>query len=182
MDKQQNITRGYSPESIMEYLQSVNKVIHQIYGVQYAIDLIKSAKRVYVFGNGGSAATSSHFVVDLQKMANVKAYCLNDNIPSITAYANDVSYETIFSHQVDRLVTKNDAVIGISCSGNSENVIQGILVAKSKGALTIGITGYGGGELGTVVDFHLNVPINNMQICEDCHLIITHLISYFYDK
>ena len=141
------------------------------------VDAIKCAKRVYIFGNGGSSATASHFVVDLQKMKGVRAFCLNDNVPSITAYANDVNYSSIFSEQVEVLVTKNDLVIGISGSGESENVIRGILRAKELEAYTVGITGYKGGELGTIVDLHINVPVDNMQIAEDIHLAIVHIVT-----
>ena len=163
---------------MIEYIQTLKKTLDKLDEqkiVEIAIK-IKQANHVYIFGNGGSSATSTHFVVDLVKACNIRAFCLNDNIPSITAFANDVVYASIFAEQVKRLVSKYDLVIGISGSGNSENVIQGVLAAKELKAYTVGLTGYDGGELGTIVDFHLNVPVNDMQIAEDIHLILTHII------
>src|SRR4030042_1588490 len=157
------------------------KVSTMKHNIMELVTRLNKAYSIYVFGNGGSAATASHFVVDLCKMNNLYAFCLNDNIPSLTAYANDLGYESVFSEQIRRLATKEDVVIGISVSGNSQNVIHGILAAKEMGVFTVGLTGYKGGELGTIVDFHINVPVDNMQIAEDIHLILTHIVcSYLY--
>lgn len=140
------------------------------------VKMIRDAKRVYVFGNGGSAATASHFAVDLAKGCDVEAICLNDNVSVLTAYGNDVNYESIFSFQLCNLIYANDLVIAFSCSGNSKNIIEAIRKVKSFNIKTIAITGFDGGKAGEIADLHVNVPVNDMQIAEDIHLIITHLI------
>lgn len=139
--------------------------------------LLKSCKgTIFVFGNGGSASTASHFTQDMSKCLDYKFICLNDNTPSLTAYANDVDYASVFKLQLSKLIKPGDLVIGISCSGNSENVINAIIYAKHFGYLTIGFTGFGGGLLMEVADYDIHVPSNDMQVCEDIHLIITHII------
>jgi len=139
--------------------------------------LIDSCKsNIFVFGNGGSSSTASHFAQDMNKMLDKRFICLNDNVPSILAYANDVNFDSIFKLQLSKLVGAGDLVIGISCSGNSRNVIEAIRYAKHFGYMTIGFTGFEGGQLQRIVDHYINVPVNDMQICEDCHLILIHTI------
>ena len=101
---------------------------------------------------------------------------LTDNLPLITAWANDTQYEDIFAEQLAHFVSSGDLVIGISGSGKSKNVLNAIKLAKECGALTVGLTGFDGGEMKDMVDYCLIVPSTNMQQIEDCHLIITHLI------
>lgn len=145
--------------------------------IQKVSTLIASCKgNIFVFGNGGSASTASHFTQDMNKCLDYKFICLNDNVPSILAYANDVNFESIFKLQFSKLAEPGSLVIGISCSGNSKNVIDAIIYAKHYGYMTVGFTGMGGGELGTLVDHCIRVPSNDMQVCEDVHLIITHII------
>jgi len=145
--------------------------------IQKAATLINSCKgNIFVFGNGGSAATASHFAQDMNKMLYHRFICLNDNIPSLTAYANDVNYESVFKLQLLRLIKPDDMVIGISCSGNSRNVASAVLYAKQLGYLTIGFTGFDGGYVKELADHNVHVPSDDMQICEDCHMIIIHAI------
>jgi len=131
---------------------------------------------VYVFGNGGSATTASHFAQDMNKTLSYRFVCLNDNIPSLLAYGNDVGFESIFKLQLEKLIGAGDLVIGISCSGNSENVLSALEYANMIGCPTIGFAGYDGGKLKYFTDYCLHVPSFDMQICEDCHLILTHII------
>jgi D-sedoheptulose 7-phosphate isomerase len=131
---------------------------------------------VFVFGNGGSATTASHFAQDMNKMLDYKFICLNDNVASVLAYGNDVSFDSIFKLQLSKLVKAGDLVIGISCSGNSRNIIDTLIYAQHFGYSTIGFTGFDGGELRLLADKVIHVPCNDMQICEDCHLILTHTI------
>ena len=134
-------------------------------------------------GNGGSASTASHFVNGLSQGATVegkmrfRAIGLTDNIPNILAYANDLGYENIFVEQLINLLHEGDIVIGISGSGNSKNVIKAIEYANKHRAITIGLTGYDGGELKKIVDYSIHVPCNFMEIVEDIHLAISHLIA-----
>jgi D-sedoheptulose 7-phosphate isomerase len=136
---------------------------------------------VYIFGNGGSGATASHFVCDFNKGVSsgkpkkFRFVCLNDNIPTLTAIANDIGYEDVFLRQLDGTLAKGDLVIAISGSGNSENVIRAVEYAKGAGAEVIGITGYGGGRLRQLSDYSMHVGIDDMQIAEDMHMVFDHM-------
>lgn len=140
-------------------------------------------KSVYTFGNGGSASTASHFASDLNKGAihgrkpRLKAYCLSDNIPVMTAWANDVSYDRVFAEQVENFVRKGDVVIAISGSGKSKNVLNAVKLAGKKGATTVGLTGFDGGELKDCVDVAVVVPSDVMEQVEDAHLVIEHIVT-----
>ena len=156
----------------------------------FIVELDEARKRnatIYIMGNGGSAATASHFVNDFNKGVSeyidqkFRFICLNDNVSTIMAIANDISYNAIFEFQLQGKVTENDLVIGISGSGNSTNVIKAIELANEVGAKTIGLTGYDGGKLKQIVDLSVHVPIMSMQITEDIHMIFDHLVmSIFY--
>ena len=135
-----------------------------------------SGNNIFVFGNGGSSTTASHFTQDMNKMLKINVTCLNDNMATITAYANDVKYDSVFEMQLLRLMKKDDLVIGISCSGNSPNVLNAIHYAVSSGTTTFCLTGFDGGRLKNVTNMAVHVPCDDMQICEDCHLIITHTV------
>jgi|SRR5579864_317056 len=139
-------------------------------------------KTVYVFGNGGSASLASHFACDLGKgTANgtgkrFRVMALTDNLPLITAWANDSSYDHIFAEQLTNFVRPQDVAFAISASGNSRNVINALQVARQAGATTLGITGFKGGLMRELCDKCTIVPSENMQIIEDLHLSIAHAI------
>lgn len=139
-------------------------------------------KTVYVFGNGGSASLASHFACDLGKgTANgtekrFRVMALTDNLPLITAWANDSSYDHIFAEQLTNFVRPQDVAFAISASGNSRNVINALQVARDAGATTLGITGFKGGLMRELCDKCVIVPSENMQIIEDLHLSIAHAI------
>ena len=143
---------------------------------------------IYVFGNGGSASTASHIVCDLlkgcsyNKAKKIKIISLNDNIPTITAYSNDVNYTEVFLEQLKNFLTPTDLVIGISGSGNSINVIKAIEYANELGANTVGITGFDGGVLKKIAKVSVNANINNMQISEDIHIIVLHILYTLLSK
>lgn len=146
-------------------------------------------KHVFIMGNGGSGATASHFVCDINKGSCVeleekkfKVICLNDNVPSILAYANDLSYDKIFVEQLKNFLQPGDVVIGISCSGNSENVLQAVSYAKEKGAKTIGLSGFDGGKLAQIVDIPFVAAVNDMQKAEDVHMIVVHMLMRYLMK
>lgn len=142
----------------------------------------ENGRRVFLFGNGGSAATASHFACDLGKgtvregRPRFKVIVLNDNVPTLTAYANDVGYEVVFAEPLASLGEPGDVVIGISGSGNSPNVLRAMDVARQRGMTTIGITGYQGGKLKERVDVCVVVPSDSMQQIEDVHLVILHAV------
>jgi len=140
-------------------------------------------KKIFIMGNGGSASTSSHFVSDLLKTSltkeakRVKAISLTDNIPVLMAWGNDTSFEEIFSNQLENFLEKGDIVIGISGSGNSENVIKAIEFANLKEAKTICLLGKDGGKLAKISQLNLIIPNNDMLTIETMHLLICHLVT-----
>jgi D-sedoheptulose 7-phosphate isomerase len=144
-------------------------------------------KKIYIFGNGGSAATASHFQNDFNKGlsehtdAKFNFVCLSDNIATVMAIANDIGYDEIFRFQLRGRLEDGDIVMAISGSGNSPNVIHAVEFARSRRNSVIGLTGYCGGRLKELSDISLHVPIQSMQITEDVHMIFDHLMmSVFY--
>jgi D-sedoheptulose 7-phosphate isomerase len=143
---------------------------------------MRDGRQVFLFGNGGSAATASHLAVDLGKGlqgpggSRLKALCLADAVPMMTAWANDTDYSRIFAEQLVNFVRPGDIAIAISGSGNSPNVLQGAIAASERGAQTIGLTGHPGGRLKDLVDLCIVVPSSNMQHIEDCHMVLAHVI------
>ena len=141
-----------------------------------------SGLRVFLFGNGGSAALASHFACDLGKgTANgsgkrFQALALTDNVPLMTAWANDAQYEDIFAEQLANFVRPNDIAFAISGSGKSPNVLKALKVARKYNAFTIGLTGFAGGDMKDLCDLCLIVPSDNMQIIEDLHVTVTHAV------
>ncbi len=139
--------------------------------------------RVFIIGNGGSAATASHFALDLAKntimpqVPRLKAISLTDHVPLITAWSNDTAYEHIFAEQLANLIEPGDVVIGISASGNSSNVINALLLAQQSRAYTIGLLGATGGRIKDIVDAYVLAPGQNIEQEEDAHLIIAHVIT-----
>lgn len=144
------------------------------------VDAKESGKQIFIMGNGGSFATASHYVCDFNKGISMnqdkkfKFICLNDNIPSLMAYANDLSFEDIFVEQLKNFYQKGDIVIGISGSGNSMNVLKAIDYANENGGVTVGLTGYSGGQLIEMVQHNVHIPIDDMQIAEDLHMVLDH--------
>ena len=143
----------------------------------------EGGRTVFLFGNGGSASLASHLACDLGKGT---AYCngrerfrvlaLTDNLPTLTAWANDSSYEDVFAEQLRNFVRPRDVAFAISGSGNSKNVLNALQVAREAGAITVGISGFQGGQMKVLCDICVVVPSNNMQIIEDLHLAMAHSI------
>jgi len=172
-----------------QYFEELQRVVtglsHE--GIDQIADALfkayESGRIVYTFGNGGSAALASHFACDLGKGT---AYCnggkrfrvlaLTDNIPTLTAWANDSSYEDVFSEQLRNFVHQQDVAFAISGSGKSKNVLNALEVAREAGATTVGISGFEGGQMKSLCDICVVVPSNNMQIIEDMHLAMAHSI------
>jgi len=146
------------------------------------MDAYQREANIFICGNGGSAMTASHFACDLNKGVSYglekrwKVIALTDNLATIMAYANDVSYEEIFAEQLKNFMKPNDILIAISGSGNSINILKAIQYAHEKGGITIGLTGFDGGALAKAAKIALNANINDMQISEDIHMITSHLI------
>ncbi len=142
-------------------------------------------RTIFFFGNGGSASTASHFVVDIGKATirgdgkRFRCVALVDNVESVTAWANDTDYSRVFAEQLKGLAVRGDVAVGISGSGNSPNVLEACKVARSLGLSTVGLTGMGGGKLKELVDVPLVVPSNSMQHIEDVHLLVCHLLTAY---
>lgn len=167
----------------IEAIKSVD--LEQINVVMNVLEQARlEGKNIYICGNGGSAATASHFCCDFNKGVSEhqdKKYnfeCLSDNVPTMMAVANDIGYEEVFRFPLRNKMTKGDILIGVSGSGNSKNVVNAMEYAKEIGGITIAIVGYDGGKMKSMADFNIHVNINDMQISEDIHMIIDHLIMY----
>lgn len=179
---------GAMIDSISQYLVEVQRLLDLASRSEIArvIEILLEANRarcrVFIMGNGGSAATASHFACDLGKGAIVpgqprfQVIALTDNVPLMTAWANDTGYENIFAQQLAGLVQAGDVVIGISGSGNSANVLNAIRLARVRGAVTVGLAGFDGGRLKGLVDVCLHVPSFCMEQVEDLHLVLAHLM------
>ena len=151
--------------------------------INVLISAKNSGNNIFIMGNGGSASTAAHFCCDFNKGVSFqkegkrfKFICLNDNVATIMAYANDVSYDDIFVEQLKNFLNKGDVVIGISGSGNSKNIIKAIQYANNNNGVTIGLTGYNGGQLKKLAKYSVNTNIGDMQISEDIHMILCHLV------
>jgi D-sedoheptulose 7-phosphate isomerase len=142
----------------------------------------REGKTVYVFGNGGSAALASHCACDLGKGTVIngnrrfRVLALTDNVPLMTALANDISYDGIFAEQLTPLIEKGDIALAISGSGNSPNVLKALQVAREAGALTIGLAGFQGGKMKSLCDLCVIIPSDNMQVIEDLHVSVNHSV------
>jgi len=150
--------------------------------VSALMEAYESRRMIYLFGNGGSAALASHFACDLGKGASngsskrFQVLAFTDNVPLMTAWANDARYEDIFAEQLINFVHPDDITFAISGSGKSPNVLRALKVAREAGAFTIGLTGFQGGDMKDLCDLCLTVPSDNMQIIEDLHLSVTHAV------
>lgn len=160
--------------------------------IQQVVDILLKCREeqgtMYIFGNGGSAANASHIAGDFLKGISFgmdkrfKTHCLNDNIAGTTAITNDLSYDEIFIEQLKTYLEPSDVVIGLSGSGNSENVVRAVKWARENGATTIGMVGYKGGRLGDTAEVAIHVPVQDMEITEDAHTIIFHAIKQEVNK
>ena len=159
----------------------VNELVRLINAIESAVS---NGKSIYVMGNGGSSSTASHIKSDLGntvyqlKGKSINVHCLSDNVATITAIANDYSYDLIYVRQLQGRINPGDLVIAISGSGNSKNIINAVLYAKSVKANVAAMTGYGGGAIKEFADINLNVPVDNMQISEGIHLLFNHVMTH----
>lgn len=171
-----------------EYLAELQTVLENFDhpGFERIVEAIMAAyaqnARIFIMGNGGSGATASHMVCDINKGTcsdldkKFKMISLSDNIPTLLALANDVAYEAVFVEQLKNFFEPGDLVIGISGSGNSENVLRAVQYARDHRGKTIGISGFAGGKLAEMVDIPFVAPVDDMQKVEDVHMILAHMI------
>ena len=172
--------------TFLESILSEEALVPQIKkATQVILDCISSKNSIWILGNGGSASTAEHFETDLsfvrynRKSLKINAAALTSNSALISAISNDIGFDKVFSHQLQRKASIDDVCIVISASGNSVNLINGVRVAKQMGLKSIGILGFDGGELASQVDFSIVVKteIGKYGPVEDAHLAICHAIS-----
>lgn len=180
-------------KDIQEYIALEIEVLKRLDAVQIdaALNLLDETRRrkgrIYICGNGGSAATASHFQNDFNKGVSeyidlpFRFHCLNDNVATVMAIANDIGYEEVFRFQLRGNLEPGDILVAISGSGNSQNVLNAAEYAREQGVKVVGLTGFDGGRLKELSDVSLHVPVNSMQVTEDIHMIFDHLMmSMFY--
>jgi len=175
-------------EQVKDYISGLQRTMDQLPHQLIAdvIGILDEARlrgsQVFIMGNGGSAATASHFACDLAKntrkegLPHFRVIGLTDNMAIFSAYANDEGYENVFSQQLANLIQPGDIIIGISASGNSKNVLNAIVEARKHNVKTIGFTGFDGGFLGQMVDLNIHVKSDVIEHVEDIHLMLEHII------
>ncbi len=175
---------------MQEHVQRTLEMLQQVDypAVARLVDKLHEAyelgRRVFIFGNGGSAATASHMAEDLAKSTvkdmtaqkRLKVQSLTDSVPFISALGNDWGYEFVFREQLVTNASGGDVAIAISGSGNSPNLLSAVEWAKQNGLFTCGFTGFNGGKLKVMVDLSIHSPILDMEIAENCHMIEVHLV------
>lgn len=147
----------------------------------------RQGKTVFFIGNGGSAATASHFATDLSHgillggKPLIKAVSLVDNIPLMTAISNDYGYEKVFTNQMKNLFLRDDMLVAISASGSSPNLVEAVKLAKKMGGVTVGLVGFDGGKLAEICDHTIHVRTEKEQYgpVEDVHIFLDHMISSY---
>jgi len=182
-----------------EYIKGLKDVLDRIplgpvEEIVQAIELAQNERRqIFVIGNGGSAATASHMMNDLNKgtlghkgdarWPRLRVIALTDNVSLMTAWANDTDYNHVFSEPLKNLAQRGDLLIAISASGNSPNIIAAVEAAKAIGVKVIGLVGFGGGKLAKMAEICFVVPSDGYGPVEDVHMILDHIITgYLYEK
>ncbi|KPK48500.1 MAG: hypothetical protein AMK72_06825 [Planctomycetes bacterium SM23_25] len=174
---------------IREYLSGLHDVLDGVdaEAVGRVIDTLwrayRDGRRIFIIGNGGSAATASHMMCDLVKgcavegCPPVRAISLTDNVAVMTAVSNDIAYEKVFTKQLEAFLEAGDVVVAMTASGNSPSILDAVRFAAGRGATTVGLIGFGGGRLKAMVDAHVTVASRNYGHVEDLHCVLEHLIS-----
>ena len=168
-----------SSSEIIKNSVSLSKIIQD--SVLLVTDTIKNGNKIILFGNGGSAADAQHIAAELigrfkLERQSYPAISLSTDTSIITSLGNDYSFDVIFSRQCESLVQKNDLVIGISTSGNSKNIENGLKTSKKLGAKTIGLLGNNGGKIGDIVDIAITVNSSSTDRIQEAHRTIYHII------
>lgn len=180
----------------MNHSEQYRAELHQVLDsidiakVRQAIEIFREARDdgryIFICGNGGSAASASHLVCDIVKGSSYnnpnkfKMMALNDSGPTLTAYANDVGYDSVFLEPLKNFARPGDVVMALSGSGNSPNVIRAIEYANSIGCTTIGLSGRDGGKLAPMSALSIHIPFQNMGRIEDAHMVVCHMICYHF--
>ena len=176
-------------KSYLDYLKEIIDKIDVVEVrkfVEVILDALEIGSTVFFIGNGGSAATASHFVNDLALGTNeykkpFKIMSLNDNVPVLTALGNDYGYEEIFVRQLKVYAKKGDILVGISAPGNSPNLIRAFEYASSSGIKTVALTAFDGGEMKRITDYGIHIPTGLKEYgpAEDMHMVLDHLVGNY---
>ncbi|MCO5247864.1 MAG: SIS domain-containing protein [Chitinophagales bacterium] len=189
MNKREHKTMESKLETPTLYISALQRMISTVDtslvedAAKVLLQAYREGKTVYIFGNGGSGMTASHITGDFIKGVSYqldkkfKMICLNDNYTAMTAFANDVSYDLVFVEPLKNFLQEGDIVIGLSGSGNSKNVVLALEYAKKKDVQVIGFCGYKGGKVKELSDINFHIPIDSMEVTEDLHLAILHIIK-----
>ncbi|MDD4907509.1 MAG: SIS domain-containing protein [Candidatus Omnitrophica bacterium] len=178
-----NKYRGY----LTTLLNNIDAVrVHDV--INCFLEARRNNKTIYFAGNGGSAATASHFAQDLDEVGRkitgmgFRTQSINDNVAALTAIGNDYGYENIFSMQIQYNFNPGDVLVVISASGNSPNVVNAVKLAKEKGGTTVGLVGFTGGKLAGLCDhlIHIKSEIGEYGPVEDLHLVLDHMITSYF--
>lgn len=177
--------RNTISNEVEEHLKLVEKVKSDLFpeiekAAKILVDTFNNGKKIILFGNGGSAADAQHIATELsgrykKERRGLPALALTTDTSALTAIANDYGFEYMFSRQVEALANEGDSVIGISTSGNSSNVIQGILEAKKINCTTIGLSGKDGGKLKEICDYNIIIPSESTARIQEIHILIGHI-------
>lgn len=177
-------------EQIKKYIEMEKEVLDSLSAedISRVMNILEGArlngKRIFICGNGGSASTAAHFECDFNKGVSYDQKvkydfeCLSDNVPMMMAIANDIGYDDIFVVPLRNKLKSGDIVVGISGSGNSENVVRAIEYGNEVGAVTIGLVGYDGGRLKKIAKYYIHVEVDNIQMVEDIHLMLDHMMMF----
>lgn len=181
--KEDNLAEIYFGKSA-ELVKKID--VDQVNRVLDSLDLVHLLKKkLFLAGNGGSAATVSHMVCDMVKnigSRKFKIISLVDNVPMMSAYANDVSSDAVFSGVLENLGDKGDVLLVLSVSGSSPNIIKAVKTAKKMGMKTIGFLGFDGGKVARLLDEYVLVPSKDYGLVEDCHLMLGHIITKYFKE
>ncbi|MFN8336419.1 MAG: SIS domain-containing protein [Cyclobacteriaceae bacterium] len=176
-------------KTIIDYLNLVKDTIDKLdrseieKTIEAFMRVYEAGKTIYIFGNGGSAASATHAAGDFVKGASFglekrfRVISLVDNLPALMAIANDVSYDDIFVEQLKNFIQPGDLVIGISGSGNSANVVKAMEFAKSKGVQTVAFCGFKGGKIKAIADISVHSVALDMEVAEDIHMMVFNVIK-----
>ncbi len=179
----------YKTENPTGYITALQEMISKINVAdinrvaEILLSAYESGRSIYIFGNGGSGTTASHMTGDFIKGVSYgldkkfRMICLNDNYTTMTAFANDISYDLVFVEPLKNFLEEGDVVIGLSGSGNSRNIVLALEYAKEKNVTIIGFSGYKGGRVKELSDVSIHIPIGSMEVSEDLHLSVLHMIK-----
>ena len=179
---------NFSSQYVQEFIRNIHQLkISDINPISEQIwQAYLAGRQIFVMGNGGSAAIASHFACDLGKSTAMdgklrfRVQSLNDNVPLMTALANDLGYENVFREQMRNLARPQDVIIAISSAGNSENIYRAIQFANEIEAISVAITGFGGGRVKDIAQYSLILDSTDYGVVETIHMFVCHTLTFAF--